>query len=106
VPPSTFRKEEIPRAQFAELGHMVAQAVERRRSEQALLFTRYSVDQASDEIFWLSGEGRILYVNDAACRSLGYTREELLSMNVWDIEPEVGREQWREILQTLREKGG
>lgn len=95
-----------PRAQFAELGHMVAQAVERRRSEQALLFTRYSVDQASDEIFWLSGEGRILYVNDAACRSLGYTREELLSMNVWDIEPEVGREQWREILQTLREKGG
>jgi PAS domain S-box-containing protein len=94
-----------PRAQFAELGHMVAQAVERRRADQELLFTRYSVDHASDEIFWYDGQGQILYVNDASCRSLGYTREELLAKTVSDIDPEVDTGAWTHALQTLREKG-
>jgi PAS domain S-box-containing protein len=31
-------------------------------------------------------EGRILDINEAACRRLGYTREELLGMNVADLD--------------------
>jgi len=31
-------------------------------------------------------EGRLLDVNRQACEGLGYTREELLSMSVADIE--------------------
>ena len=37
--------------------------------------------------FWLtSADGRLLEVNDAACRMLGYSREELLALSVADIE--------------------
>ena len=39
--------------------------------------------------FWLGPDAELLYVNNTACKSLGYTREELLSMTVFDIDPAV-----------------
>ncbi len=47
-----------------------------------------------DSIFWLNKDARIIYVNDAACRITGYTREELLSMTVFDIDPQLTPEGW------------
>ena len=44
------------------------------------------VEQAADAIFVHDIEGRFVDVNRQACESLGYTREELLSMSVADIE--------------------
>jgi PAS domain S-box-containing protein len=44
------------------------------------------VEQAADAIFVHDLEGRFVDVNRRACESLGYTREELLSMSVADIE--------------------
>ncbi len=40
------------------------------------------VQQAPDAIFVADIDGRYLYVNDAACRMLGYARDELVGMNV------------------------
>ena len=42
------------------------------------------------------------YVNDQACRSLGYGREELISMSVVDIDPDYPPEKWREHWQDRR----
>ncbi|HSG67142.1 MAG TPA: response regulator, partial [Bacteroidales bacterium] len=68
---------------------------------QALRLTQFSVDQNSDAAFWLEKDAHFFYVNDAACRSLGYTREELLQMTVHDIDPlfpkEVWDDHWRDI---------
>lgn len=47
---------------------------------------RTVVEYAVDPIFVHDGEGRLLDVNHVACESLGYTREELLSMNIRDID--------------------
>ena len=33
-------------------------------------------------------QGRYVAANDAACRLLGYTREELLRLSVWDLTPD------------------
>jgi PAS domain S-box-containing protein len=58
-------------------------------------------EQAADAIFVHDLEGRFVDVNRQACESLGYTREELLSMSVADVE--AGYEQgslqklWRQI---------
>jgi PAS domain S-box-containing protein len=43
-------------------------------------------DQAGDAIFVHNETGQIIEVNARACQTLGYTREELLGMNVTDIE--------------------
>ena len=69
---------------------------ERKRSEEALQMFRSSIDQASDAIFWLDRDARITYVNEEACRSLGYSREELLQMPLWTIDPQYPRELWEQ----------
>ena len=81
----------------------------RRRAEASLRLTQFSIDRAGDSVFWVDAGGRFLYVNDQACRSLGYDREELLGMDVFTIhsEQESGwfREHWAEQWEELRKRG-
>ena len=60
---------------------------EKQRANEALQFTRFSIDHANDMIYWVDFDGRIVDVNGAICNNLGYRREELLSMTVFDINP-------------------
>jgi PAS domain S-box-containing protein len=46
---------------------------------------RTLVDQAVDAFFLFSPEGKIVDANQRACESLGYSRDELLSLSVEDI---------------------
>ncbi len=65
---------------------------ERKRAEEAMRTSeerfRAVIENAADAIFMHDLNGRILDANQQACDSLGYTREELLSLNVSDIETE------------------
>jgi PAS domain S-box-containing protein len=67
---------------------------ERKRVEQDLQKFEFSIDQASDAIFWMTREAGFSYVNEQACRSLGYTREELMRLHLWDIDPIFPKERW------------
>lgn len=75
----------------------VTEISERNRVEESLRLTQFAVDHASDAIFWIDENARFVYVNDAACQSLGYSREELLQMGVGDIDPVFPMDQWQEI---------
>ena len=55
---------------------------ELKASERRL---RALVDQATDGIFLADRNGRYIEVNNAACTTLGYTREQLLTMSVADL---------------------
>jgi len=78
---------------------------ERRAAEAALRASeekfRAYVEQAADALFVHDLAGRILDVNRQACASLGYSREELVGMNVFDIEqtvdPAAARAAWAQI---------
>ncbi|MFN0079629.1 MAG: PAS domain S-box protein [Prosthecobacter sp.] len=67
---------------------LAAVAISRKRAEAALQMMRFSVDHAGDAVFWVSPEGRILYANDSACAGRGYSREELLGMTIFDLDPD------------------
>ncbi len=69
--------------------------------------SRAYLDWAADATFVNDSQGRFLDVNEAACRSLGYTREELLRMNVSDVEQDItletARQDWERLpLEQLR----
>ncbi|EDN70036.1 signal transduction histidine kinase [Beggiatoa sp. PS] len=79
---------------------------ERKKAEEALRTYQFVVDHASIQIFWVSQEGEFYYVNEAACRTLGYSKQKLLSMTVTDINPDISSEtwdiHWQKLLQTQK----
>ncbi|MBK8790136.1 MAG: PAS domain S-box protein [Holophagaceae bacterium] len=81
---------------------------ERRKLEASLLEseTRWHtvVEQAGDGFELLDEEGRFLQVNEATCRALGYSRDELLQMSLTDIDPIVTPEKYRRGFQSLMGK--
>lgn len=76
-----------------------------RQMQGALKLTRSSVDHAIEGFLWIDSDARILNVNDATCRTPEYTREELTTMTVHDIDPYLPRELWPAHWETLKWKG-
>ncbi len=66
---------------------------ERKAAENALSESeqrfRTLVEQATDALFVVNTDGQLIDVNQEACHTLGYTREELLQMTVPDIQKSV-----------------
>ena len=75
---------------------------DRKRAEERLKFTQFAVDHSSDAAFWLKPDARFVYVNEAACNSLGYAKEELLNLTVHDIDPNFPREVWHDHWEKVK----
>jgi PAS domain S-box-containing protein len=70
----------------------VRDITERKRSEEALKLEAQLLDAATDSIFLLDFEGNLIYVNEAAYKSRGYTKDELMAMNLKDFHvPEYSK---------------
>jgi PAS domain S-box-containing protein len=81
-------------------------ARERERMLRELTLFRALLDQSNDAIEVIDPETlRFLDVNEKACMELGYSREELLSMTVFDIDPGYDESLRASIQQQLREPG-
>jgi PAS domain S-box-containing protein len=80
--------------------------MERKRAEKALRASeekfRVYVEQAADALFVHDFQGRYLDVNRWACESLGYSRAELLGMNVLDIEQDFSLEGMRRVWSNIQ----
>ena len=77
----------------------------RKAAERALEVTQFAVDKAGEAIFWIDQHGRFTYVNDAACESLAYSRDELLTMHVADVSPDWSTERQAVFWTTLKAQG-
>jgi PAS domain S-box-containing protein len=55
-------------------------------------FLLHVLNSSIDSIFVTNQDYRFVYVSDEACRSLEYSREELLQMGPLDIDPEITHE--------------
>ena len=77
---------------------------DRKRVEEALRFTQFAIDHMADAAFWMTSDARFFYVNQAACRALRYSRDELVRLTMADISPEFPIEIWAEHWNELREK--
>ncbi|MFC1476040.1 PAS domain S-box protein [Candidatus Zixiibacteriota bacterium] len=78
---------------------------DRQQTEDELRLAQFTFDRIADAAFWMGPDARFIYVNEAACRALGYTREELLSMSVHDIDPDFPPEVWPDHWRELQQKG-
>jgi len=68
----------------------------RKQAEQQVALLNFAVDSVREAAFLIDDEGCFHYVNEEACRVLGYTRAELLGMAIPDIDPGVPAGSWPE----------
>ncbi|WP_331774690.1 sensor histidine kinase [Sulfurospirillum sp. 1612] len=77
-------------------------AVEKREKESLRLFN-FALDNSADATYWFTFDGHFYYVNDAASRMLGYSKEELLRMNLWEMDLNFSTLQAQKFLQKIKE---
>lgn len=85
----------------AELQRKQAEAA-RHETERQLRFTQFAIDHAVDGVLWADESRRFIYANDAVCRSLGYSREELLGLRIADIAPHHDPERFQRRLDEIK----
>jgi len=90
------RPELQPNGDIVWIG-VVLEITQRKLAEEELKCFRFSIEKAKDAVFWLDHTARFSYVNEQACRSLGYTREELMRLYLWDIDPDFPEELWGNV---------
>ncbi|WP_446808239.1 diguanylate cyclase [Methylomonas sp. 2BW1-5-20] len=100
-----WRENYVYRLPGGEIVSIYNDVTERKLAEKALHLTQFSVDRVTDCLYWLTADGRIQFVNNTACQVLGYSREELLSFSVMDIDPHFPAESWPAHWQEVKQKG-
>ncbi|HET7776367.1 MAG TPA: PAS domain S-box protein [Azospira sp.] len=90
----------VERGRYMELRY-------RRVVESKMMSARldFLAKHANDCIVLADLEGRILEVNDRLLTTYGYTRDELLAMNVADLHPPQMREELRQQRRALLKQG-
>ena len=85
---------------------IIRDITERKKAEESLKLFRLLIDQSNDAIEVVDLDTlRLLDVNAKACSALDYTREELLSMHVYDFDPAINEPERAKVLEGLRHSG-
>lgn len=87
------------------VGLLLVNRLRREKNEESLERSearyRRLAEQSVDAIYMADDKGRLIDINKAACEATGWSREELLRMRIWDIDPDVDGEEkflavWRD----------
>jgi two-component system cell cycle sensor histidine kinase/response regulator CckA len=76
------------------------------KTHRSLRDIQYAMDQVGIGIHFVKPSGHFFYVNQAACDMLGYTQDEMLSMAVWDIDPNFAVDSFDAVTKAMREAPG
>ncbi|WP_424356727.1 PAS domain S-box protein [Methanocella sp. MCL-LM] len=77
----------VYRNRFGEIrtAIMIRDITERKRTQESLEKYRLISENARDIVLFLRRDGQILEVNEAAVNAYGYSRDELLSMSIYNL---------------------
>lgn len=89
-----FSGHSIPRVDGELIVHygVLRDITQRRQMEESLRITQFSFENAPIGIYRIGPDFNIIEANKAAARSLGYTKNKLATLSVFDINPQAKRE--------------
>ena len=65
---------------------------------------QFALERSADSIIWNDCAANIKRVNEAACKLLGYSRDELLGLTIQDINPDSNKKSWEKFWKRLRKE--
>ena len=77
----------------------------RKETEEALRLAQFAFDNVNIGIQSNTSDARFVEVNKSYTKLIGYSREELKTMSLLDIEPTATKESLAQLWQELKEKG-
>ncbi len=78
---------------------------ERKRAEEELKLSALLLNSTSDSVFLLDLDGRFVFFNKAAWQSRGYTRDELMAMNVRELNAPESSKLFTPRIKAVLENG-
>ncbi|MEM7799609.1 MAG: histidine kinase dimerization/phospho-acceptor domain-containing protein [Chloroflexota bacterium] len=66
--------------------------------------TQFSIDNSSQMIFWVDQRARFVEVNNTVCNVLGFSREALRQMTIFDIDLQFDQEKFNQVWQVLKQE--
>jgi len=98
-----FLKEE--RLVLDAVAQRLGRIIERKQAEEELKLRAQVLNGATDSIFLHDFDGNFIYVNESACRTHGYSREEFMKMNLRQVVTPERASHLVSALQEILEKG-
>jgi PAS domain S-box-containing protein len=83
---------------------LMAEIARREKLERELLLIRFVFDHASDSILLFDRSGAMYRANETACSLLGYSREEIKNIRVFDVNPEITPEIWNQMWESAEKE--
>ena len=71
-------------------------------TDKQLHLSHFTLENLHEAVFWIDARQHIIQVNDMACKMSGYSKQELTSMRVTDINPSSLLMDWPGFWQRLR----
>lgn len=77
----------------------------RKHAEDEIKMLKHSIDNHYDSAYWFGPDNRIVYINTAGCKSLGYRKEEVIGQSISLVDPLATPEAMVEFWERLRRDG-
>jgi len=87
-----------PKAFVATLRDITKQ----KKADEELSITKFVFDNMADAALWIDSNGQIFYVNSSACKSLGYSSQELLTMKIFSIDASFTSRNWSKRWEVMK----
>jgi PAS domain S-box-containing protein len=70
-------------------------------ANQKLEFTQFAVDHSVDSAFWLTLDGKFVFINETGAKRLGYSQQEIKGMSVHQIDSAFPEDKLSEIVEQI-----
>jgi len=78
-------RQQMQHGQVTGITGVLSDVTEHKQAEEESNFRAQLLDSATDSIFVHDFDGNIIYANEVACKSRGYTKEEFMKMNIREL---------------------
>jgi PAS domain S-box-containing protein len=73
----------------------------KEKDKQRLIPYEFALNNSIDAIYWFTLDGKFIYVNEAACKMVGYSKDEFLNMHLEDMDPNFNRQTAKVCMQDI-----